>query len=143
RRLIFVVGGLLLFFGGLYYAIETFFPPDPQVLLVNEATNELSELALEGRWREALDRIDRTKAQLAQPDAELLIWEGVAAEQLGMIERAEAALAEARDLVGEENADLYWVNLGNVRMMGNDLNGAESAAREALAIDPDEPQAYF
>jgi tetratricopeptide (TPR) repeat protein len=143
RRLAMVIGGIILFFGGLYFVVETFFPPDPNVLLVNDATNALTELAIEGRWDEALALIDQSKSQLTQPSPELLIWEGVVSERLGLTERAEDSLAEARNLIGAENENLFWVTLGNTRVMSNDLDGGELAAQSALAINPEEPQAFF
>jgi tetratricopeptide (TPR) repeat protein len=143
RRLAIMIGGILLFFGGLYFIVETFFPPDPNVLLVNDATNALTELAIEGRWDEAMVLIDQIKAQLTQPSPELLIWDAVVSERLGLTERAENSLAEARSLIGAENENLFWVTLGNTRVMSNDLEGGELAAQSALAINPEEPQAFF
>lgn len=143
RRLVIVLGVLILGFGGLYFVVETFFPPNPDVLLLNDATGTLNELAMAGQWEEALAVIEETKAQLAEPDAELLIWEGVVAEQLGLAERSSAALDEARALVGAENETLYWVNLGNTRLLVNDQEGAAAAAEAALALEPQEAQAYF
>jgi tetratricopeptide (TPR) repeat protein len=143
RRFAIVLGALVLFLGGLYFVVETFFPPSPDVLLLNDATNQLNDLALEGRWEEALHVIEETKAQLGQPDAELLIWEGVVAEQLGLVERSEAVLAEARELVGPESETLYWVNLGNIRLLVQDYAGAEAAAETALTLNPQEAQAFF
>jgi hypothetical protein len=143
RSLLITVGSIVLVLGLLYYAVETFFPPDPDVLLVSGATGSLHELAMEGEWEEALLLIEVTKAQMTRPDAELLIWEGVVREQLGMDAESELALAEARELVGEENEALFWVNLGNVRLMATDVAGAEAAAAQALAIAPEEPQVYF
>lgn len=143
RRLTFTIGGIVLFFVVLYYGINTFFPPSPDVLVVNDATNQLPELAAAGLWQEALALIEQSQAQLSAPDVELLIWEGVVAEKLGMTERAQAALDEARTLVETDNEDLYWVTLGNTRVMAGDLDGAKVAAEAALALDPQEGQAYF
>ncbi|MBX3000180.1 MAG: hypothetical protein KF893_16780 [Caldilineaceae bacterium] len=143
RRLAILIGGIILVLGGIYFIVETFFPPDPNVLLVNDATNALTELAIEGRWEEALAVIDRTKDELTRPAPELLIWEGVVSERLGLTERAERSLAEARNLIGDENENLFWVTLGNTRVMSNDLEGGELAAEAALALNPTEAQAFF
>jgi hypothetical protein len=143
RQLVISIGGVILFLGILYYAVETFFPPDPDVLLVSGATGNLHELAMEEEWEEALLLIQETKLNMTRPDAELLIWEGVVTEQLGMEAASEAALAEAREIVGQENEVLFWINLGNVRMMADNVAGAEAAALQALSIDAEEPQVYF
>ena len=143
RRFTFTIGGIVLFFVALFWVVNTFFPPDPDVLVVNDATNRLPDLAAEGRWEEALTVIEESKAQLSTPDAELLVWEGVVAERLGLTERSQAALAQACALVDADNQDLFWVSLGNTRVMAGDLDGAEAAAQEALALDETEGQAYF
>ncbi|MBI1294966.1 hypothetical protein GC175_08410 [bacterium] len=143
RRFTVTVGGIIFFFAALYFVVYTFFPPSPDVLVVNDATNRLPDLAMEGRWDEALALIEQSQAQLSAPDVELMIWEGVIAEQLGLAERADRVLAQARGLIEAENEDLYWVTLGNTRVMAGDLDGAKVAADAALALDPLEGQAYF
>lgn len=143
RRFTFTIGGIILFFAALYFGVYTLFPPDPDVLVVNDATNQLPDLALEGRWEEALALVEQSQSQLSTPDVELLIWEGVIAEKLGMTERAETVLAEARRRIDADSQDLYWVTLGNTRVMAADLDGAQAAAESALALDPQEAQAYF
>lgn len=143
RRLIITVGGVILLLVGIYFAVETFFPPDPNVLLVNDASNVLPDLAAEGRWEEALALIDQTKAQLTQPSAEILIWESVIAERSGLAERAEDALSQAQALIGPDEQTLFWITLGNTRVLAQDLEGGELAAQSALDLDPNEPQALF
>ncbi len=143
RRLLTTVGVLVLVLGGLYFVVETFFPPDPNVVAVSAATGSLTDLAINGEWEAALVLIDETKATITVPDAEILIWEGVVADHLGLAERSAAALDAARDLVGAANEALFWVNLGNVRLMSNDLDKAQAAAEQALVIDESEAQAYF
>ncbi|MEZ4831270.1 MAG: tetratricopeptide repeat protein [Caldilineaceae bacterium] len=143
RRFTFTVGGIVLFLVALYWGVNTFFPPDPDVLVVNDATNQLPDLAMEGRWEEALHVVEQSQAQLSVPDVELLIWEGVIADKLGLTERSEAALAQARQVVDADSQDLYWVTLGNTRVLAGDLDGAQAAAEAALALDPEEGQAYF
>lgn len=143
RRLFTTLGVIALVLGGLYFVVETFFPPDPNVVAVSEATGRLTDYALTGDWEGALAVIDATKARLTVPDVEILMWEGVVAERLGLQARSEAALAEARALVGEEGEALYWVNLGNIQLMSNDLEAAQVAADRALALDENEAQAYF
>jgi tetratricopeptide (TPR) repeat protein len=143
RRLLTTIGGLILFFGGIYFIVETFFPPDPNVLLVNDATNTLPDLAMQGRWEEALALIEQTKAQLTEPSPEVLIWEAVISEQLGLSERAESSLSQAQALINADNEALFWITLGNTRVLAQDLDGGELAAQTALEVTPNEPQALF
>ncbi|MCB0088048.1 MAG: tetratricopeptide repeat protein, partial [Caldilineaceae bacterium] len=62
--------------------------------------------------------------------------------QLGDQTRAEASLAKAKELLSDQPTGL-WLTLGNQRMQVGNLDGAEAAANEAIALSPNEPQAYF
>lgn len=143
RRFTLTIGGVILFFAAVYFGVNTFFPPDPDALVINDATNRLPDLAIEGRWEEALLLVEQSQSQLSVPDVELLIWEGVITESLGMQERSVQALDQARNLVEADSEDLYWVTLGNTRVLAGDLEGAQVAAETALSLDPEEGQAYF
>jgi tetratricopeptide (TPR) repeat protein len=52
---------------------------------------------------------------------------------------AEAADLYRRQLAGEEATALLWTNLGNAEAAAGNRAAAESAYREALALDPAEP----
>lgn len=54
---------------------------------------------------------------------------------------AEAADLYRRQLAGEEATALLWTNLGNAEAAAGNRAAAESAYREALALDPAEPDA--
>lgn len=128
----------------IVWALLTFvFPPDPNTVVASEALSTLQQLAFEGRWEEALAAIEEAKAQLTQPDAELLIWEGVIREKLGQPERAAEALAEAKSLVPSARLVGYWWTLGSVRLAVGDIEEARLAGRQAIEIDPADAQGYF
>ncbi len=128
----------------IVWVLLTFvFPPDPNTVVASEAISTLQQMAFEGRWEEALAVIEDAKAQLTQPDAELLIWEGVISDKLGQYDRSQDALAAAKDLVPSGQLVSYWWTLGSVWLSVGDLDNARNAADEALALDASDPQGYF
>lgn len=134
-------GGTIAILLGIVWALLTYvFPPDPNIVIVSEATSSLQQLAFEGRWQEALAVIDEAKAQLTEPDIELLIWEAVIAEKVGQTSRAQEALTAAKARIA---ASAYWWTLGSIRLSVGDLEKARAAGDEALALDPNDPQGYF
>lgn len=143
RRLSISVGTIAILLGSILVLFTYVFPPDPDTVIVSEATSSLQQLAFEGRWQEALAVIDEAKAQLTEPDVELLIWEAVIAEKVGQTSRAQEALtaAKARIAAGQQSA--YWWTLGSIRLSVGDLEEARAAGDEALALDPNDPQGYF
>jgi tetratricopeptide (TPR) repeat protein len=147
RRAVVSLVALVAVVAGALWALDFFFPPDPRaVALVN--TNAAIEQALmdlelpeEERWAKALEVVE--DAQEALPnEPELMVWEAVLSEQLGDTGRAEAALERARQTLPDQQVAL-WVMVGNYRLQLNNLAGAEAAANEALALDPNDAQAHF
>ena len=126
------------------WALLTYvFPPDPNTVVASEAITTLQQLSFEQRWEEALTTIEEAKAQLTQPDAELLIWEGVVRDKLGQSERSLEALEEARALVPADQQVAYLWSLGAIRLYVNDLEEARIAGNEAVSLEPSNPQGYF
>jgi len=124
-----------------YYAINYFFPPDPEAVMMVETTNSLDHLIEASNWQGALDLVKAVRAQLPN-NAELMIWEEVFNERLGNQEAAKTASEEAQKALASTPA-LYWVTLGNSRLRVNDLQGAKDAGEQGLKVDPNEPQVYF
>lgn len=134
------IAGILV----IIWALLTFvFPPDPNTIVTSEAVSTLQQLAFEGRWEEALAVIEEAKVQLTQPDAEILIWEGVIRGKLGQDEQAREALAEAKSLVPSDKLVAFWWTLGNTHLSVGDLDEARAAAHEAIAQDPSDAQGFF
>jgi tetratricopeptide (TPR) repeat protein len=127
--------------GGGVWAVNRFFPADPEALLMVEAQAQLDERILQSDWEGALGVVDETRPLLpGQP--ELMIWEAVLAEKSGDLARAEASLAEAEAAM-ENDLEYLWVTTGNYRLMVDNLEGSVEAADAALAINPDSAPAYF
>ena len=89
RRLGITVGTIAAVLAVIWALLTYVFPPDPNTVVASEAITTLQQLSFEERWEDALTTIEEAKAQLTQPDAELLIWEGGRSRQTG----AERALA--------------------------------------------------
>ena len=143
RRLGITTGTIVGILAIVWVLLTFVFPPDPNTVIASEAISTLQQMAFEGRWDEALEVIEGAKAQLTQPDAELLIWEGVIRDKLGQSDRATEALAEAKALVPAGKIVSYWWTLGSVWLSVVDVENARAAANEAIAFDPSDPQGYF
>ncbi len=143
RRLGITIGTIVGFLAIVWVLLTFVFPPDPNTVVASEAISTLQQMAFEGRWDEALEVIEVAKAQLTQPDPELLIWEGVIRDKLGQSDRALEALAEARALVPAGKLVSYWWTVGSVWLSVVDVEKARSAANEAIAFDSSDPQGYF
>jgi hypothetical protein len=126
---------------GGYYAINYFFPPDPEAVAMVETNNSLDHFIEAQNWQGALALVKSVRAQLPH-NAELMVWEAVLNERLGNQDAANAAAAEAQKALAA-TPSLYWVTLGNTRLRVNDLKGAQAAGEQGLKIDPNEPQLYF
>jgi hypothetical protein len=141
RRTVITLVALAVIVVGAFWAINTFFPPDPEAVVMVETTNVLGALVADQRWEEALQVVQNARSQYPN-NAELAVWEGVFYERLDQPDKAQAALDDAQQLLAAQPVQ-YWVYLGNDRMMVGDLDGAEAAANEGLALAPDEPQLVF
>ena len=132
-----VVGALAL----VLWAVNFFFPPNPEAVRMMEANSQIDGLVAEGRWADALTLVQEAQREL--PDSpELAIWEIVLYERLGDAEQAAAALARAQRLLAGQPV-AFWAELGNKRWQVGDLDGAEAAGQQALALDDQDGQAYF
>ena len=143
RRLSITVGTIVALLVVVWALLTFVFPPDPNTVVTSEATSTLQQLAFEGRWEEALTVIEEAMSQLTQPDAELLIWEGVIRGKLGQDERAREALAEAKSLVPAGQLVAYWWSLGSVQLLVGDVEEARTAGFEAIELDDSDPQGFF
>lgn len=126
---------------GGFYAIDYFFPPNAEAVLMLETTNGIDRLLAEGKWQEALDLVKSARAQ-SPNNAELMVWESVLSKQNGDDAAADAAFNEAQTALAETPVQA-WIYLGNTRMRVGDIDGALLAAQEAQKIAPEEPQVSF
>lgn len=143
RRWSISVGTIAILLVSIWALLTYVFPPDPNIVIVSEATSSLQQLAFEARWQEALAVIDEAKAQLTEPDVELLIWEAVIAEKVGQTSRAQEALSAAKARIAAGQQSAYLWTLGSIRLSVGDVEEARAAGDEALALDPNDPQGYF
>lgn len=130
RALITIIVTVLVVVGGLR-AVNYFFPPDPRAVAMVNTNAEIEQLIFNGEWEAALEVVMRAEQE----------WPNEP-ELLGDERRAQRALERAQQLVADNPVGL-WVLVGNNRLNVGNLNGAEAAANQALAIAPEEPQAIF
>jgi tetratricopeptide (TPR) repeat protein len=126
---------------GLYWAVNKLFPPNPDAVAMVEATANIDTYVRTQDWEGALGVVDQSLQQLPN-EPELWIWKTVLLERLGDNEGADQALAKAKELMAE-TPSLFWVTLGNTRLQVGDLAGVDDAVTQALATNPEDPQAYF
>jgi tetratricopeptide (TPR) repeat protein len=141
RRVLITLVTIAVVIGGGLWAINFFFPPDPRAVLLVNANADVEQLVMVQDWAGALEVVERAQQELPD-EPELVIWEAVLAEQLGDLDRAQAALDRARTLLPDQPVE-YWVMVGNNRLLVGNLTGAEEAANQALALAPEDPQATF
>lgn len=141
RRAIMTLVTLIVVAVGGYWAINYFFPPDPEAVLMVETNNSIDRLISEERWEDALELVQSTRTQ-APNQVELIIWEVVLNERIGDSAAVAAALAEAETAYASQPIEL-WLNLGNYRLRVGDLEGAEAAAEQAMTLDANSAQAHF
>jgi tetratricopeptide (TPR) repeat protein len=131
---------VVLVVGG-YWAINFFFPPNPEAVMMVETNSTIDRLLTEERLPEALALVQENRKRFPE-NTELMIWEAALHERLGDDEAAAAVLAEAEAALGGNRVELL-LHLGNNRLRLGDLDGAQAAGEEAMQLDPNEPQSYF
>lgn len=143
RRLFTSLGVIVGVILAVYIALTYVFPPDPNAVLSSGATGQLPELIARGEWETADRLIAETLAQMTVEDVELLIWQSVVAAHFDRQKEADDAFAQAQALAPADRQAVFWSTVGNIRLATGDWEGAMAAANQALAIDPNEAQAYF
>lgn len=123
------------------WAYRTWFAPSPETLALVDAISTIERHVEAREWEVALAAAE--EGLRTMPDSpELLTWAAVVAERLG--DEARAAQYRARSLAQFAGREIqFHLLLGNDRFRAGDLDGAEAAANAALALNPDEPQAFF
>jgi tetratricopeptide (TPR) repeat protein len=141
RRMAITAGLIALLLAAAYWGINAFTPAGPGAGSPAAITGEIEQLAANQQWQEALTVVE-TARQSSPDDAELLVWEGVLAEQAGDAARADDALAQAQEQFAGQLA-AFWLLTGNLRQKVGNLAGAETAAQQAQAAAPQDPQVTF
>jgi tetratricopeptide (TPR) repeat protein len=132
-----VLGSIAL----VLWLFNTFFPPNPEAVLLVSTTGEIGQYVQDGDWRSALTVANESLKQLPN-EPELLVWRTVLLERLGDTAGATATLDHARRVTSDQPIQLLLM-LSQTRFQVNDLDGAEKAALEASNLNPNEAQVYF
>ncbi len=141
RRTVTTLGIVVALAVGGWWAMDTFFPPNPEAVRMMEANSDLETLLGEQRWAEALAIVEMAQQDLPN-EPELILWEVVLSEQLGDKPRAQAAMERVNAMFPDQKVELL-VQLGNQRLQVGDFLGAQEVGKEALALDPTSGQATF
>ena len=141
RRTSLIFGSIIAVLVLVYWALNTFFPPSPETLLMMDVNAALDDLILEENWDEALAVVEKARTQ-APEEPELLVWSAVINERLGDAEIAQERLALGLDASTGLPAD-FWNLVAQTRLRVGDPDGAEAAVDESLALDENNAQAYF
>ena len=141
RRTVTTLALIVLIVVGGWQLVNIFFPPDATAVFLLETTNQIEYQIEQGDLVGARTIVD--DAMASKPDApELLIWSIVLAEKLNDQARADHDIARIQELFPDQLAQV-WTMLGNQRLQLGDLDGAENAANQALAVDDMDPQIYL
>ena len=141
RRAAIVLVALVVIVGGGLWLVNKLFPPNPEAVFLMDAQSKIDRAVMEGDYATALDAA--TVARTQMPDSvELAVWEAVLTERAGDAELAATRLQAAQRLLPDRPED-FWVLVGNDRFQAADVDGAETAAQQALEANPDSAQAYF
>jgi tetratricopeptide (TPR) repeat protein len=141
RRAVIATGSIVAITAFVLWALNFFFPPDPKAVLISNVNSDIGQLILEENWEAALLVVEQAQQTLPD-DPELLIWEGVLAEQVGDQVRAQESFGLAQEVLADAPAN-FWLLVGNRRLEVGNLDGAQQAGEEALALEPENPQATF
>jgi tetratricopeptide (TPR) repeat protein len=141
RRLITTIVVAVVVLVGGYWAINFFFPPNPEAVLMVETNTTIDRMIAEQRWEDALEIVQAARVQLPNNE-ELMVWEAVLYERMGDFTAANALLAEAENAL-PDNPIQVLLQLGTKRLTVGDIEGAQAAADQAMQMDASNPQVYF
>lgn len=133
------IAGLLLLAAG--WAYQTWLAPDPATITLVNALSAIEQRVDAREWDAALAIAEET-IRTTPPSAEVLMWAAVLSERLGDTARAVRYQEQAAAQLGGDAVQVQLL-LGMNRYRAGDLEGATTAADTVLAVQPDEPQAYF
>lgn len=141
RRLLQTLALVAILLLAATWAYRTWFAPSPETIALVDALSTIERHVDAREWEAAL-ALAEEKLQTMPNSPELLTWAAVVSERLGDAPRAAHYRSRAlAQFPGQEIQ--FHLLLGNDRFRAGDLDGAEAAARAALALRPDEPQAFF
>lgn len=141
RRLLQTLALVAILLLAAAWSYRTWFAPSPETIALVDALSAIERYVDAREWEAAL-ALAEERLQTMPNSPELLTWAAVISEQLG--DELRAAQYRTRALTQFAGQEIqFHLLLGNDRFRAGDLDGAEVAANAALALRPDEPQAFF
>ncbi len=138
RRLSIIVGAVVLV-AVAFWAINYFMSSTTSGVV--DTSREIDQLVETQSWQEALTVVE-TARKSSPDDVNLMIWDAVLAEQLGLGERGQSSLTQAQTKFDGTPA-AFWTLIGNFRLQAGNLQGAEEAGQQALTLTPDAAEVTF
>jgi tetratricopeptide (TPR) repeat protein len=140
RRLGVIVGAVALI-ALAFWMINSFMSRNAMTVGAADPLQQIDQLVEKQSWQEALTVVESAR-QSSPDDVSLLVWDAVLAEQLGSDERAQSSLKQAQEkFVGTPAT--FWTNVGNHRLQAGNLEKAQEAGQQALALAPEDAEATF
>lgn len=145
RRTLLEIGGILAAVAALLalvYVVMTYvFPPDLRAVALINASSAIDARIAESDWAGALQVAEDAYAQWPD-EPELATWVGVLAEKSGDPARSAQAFADVKRLTAAEPIR-YWLLRSDTYARALDSAQAVAAAKEAIKLAPDNPEATF
>jgi tetratricopeptide (TPR) repeat protein len=140
RRVSLIVGVVALV-ALTFWAISSFMSRNAATAGVADPSQQIDQLVEQQSWQEAITVVESAR-QSSPDDVGLLVWDSVLAAQLGDSERSQSSLNQAQEkFVGSPAA--FWTLVGNHRLQAGNLQGAEEAGQQALALAPENAEVTF
>lgn len=144
RQILTQIGAILLvafaLAAAVYVVMTWVFPPDPQAVAVLEATTAVERAIQNQEWDRAVE-IARAQAAQMPDNAELAMWAAVLSERAGLAVPAEVQATTEALLKSDPLG--YWLQRGEVGLRLDTMQVSLDAAKEAIALNPDSPEAHF
>ncbi|MGC9400234.1 MAG: tetratricopeptide repeat protein [Anaerolineae bacterium] len=121
-------------------AYKQFLAPSPELMAALERQREAEELAAQGDFVAALDKVEAGLTN-APDHVELLTLKGILMEALGREAEATAAFERARTLTEDEN--LFLRLRAQLYLRTRLLDGAQKDAQTLIERDPEAPSGYL
>jgi cytochrome c-type biogenesis protein CcmH/NrfG len=136
-----LIGGAAAVVVLAFWLISNFMSGNGTTTGTVDTSQQIDQLVEAQNWQEARSVVE-TARQTSPDDSNLLVWEAVLAEQLGDSERAQTSLSQAEEMFAGPPA-AFWTLVGDLRLRAGNLEGAEEAGQQALALAPEDAEVTF
>ncbi len=138
KRAALTLGSIVAVIAIALWALNTFFPPNPNTVALVDATGRIEQLASDQKWQEALQATEDGLQKLPN-EPELVIWRAVLLERLGKKTDAQATANLAQQLMAQQPI-AFWITLGNDRLLAGDLRrrgaGRPTSPKDRCELSP-------